>query len=424
MFKGKPLLPKSLLKYEFEVYIIILFISRFFPVLLIPIIHFPLVTYFTSWLHDIYIIQQKNGILNVWTPYPFLFNLYSYILNFLTMNSLLNFSVIFYFINAICDSITGILIWKILEESPNHYSQYVRWLYLSSPLPLFWIYTQQVYDPVVILFLVLGYYFINKKSKLSTFFISVGTSLKIIPIFIYGSCLFDKNMRKIFFKYLPFLILGLIVFNVPIFFNLNLYTSSLAWQSNRPAWESMFGLFDYLKNGFYIPTGAYSNCPSDSFTLQLVGFHMIGITPCPSIFSEPLKYNVSFFSQSILKTISLALVVIFTIVFLYFATSKLTFEKITLGLLSLIFAFSFGFSPQYALYELVILIIASKPEKIIFNSIVLQLLLLIEYPFLSILVPMFFHLSVDVILIPFWFIVFVRSFFLIYIAMSVMLNKI
>jgi hypothetical protein len=133
------------------------------------------------------------------------------------MNSLLNFSVIFYFINAICDSITGILIWKILEESPNHYSQYVRWLYLSSPLPLFWIYTQQVYDPVVILFLVLGYYFINKKSKLSTFFISVGTSLKIIPIFIYGSCLFDKNMRKIFFKYLPFLILGLIVFNVPIF---------------------------------------------------------------------------------------------------------------------------------------------------------------------------------------------------------------
>jgi len=37
---------------------------------------------------------------------------------------------------------------------------------------------------------------------------------------------------------------------------------------------------------------------------------------------------------------------------------------------------------------------------------------------------MFFHLSVDVILIPFWFIVFVRSFFLIYIAMSVMLNKI
>jgi len=424
MFKGKPLLPSYLINYEFETYIILLFFSRFFPIFISPIIKFSVVSYYTEWLHEIYEIQQSKGILNVWTTYPFLFNLYSFILNYLAFNNLFIFSVLFYFVNAVSDSLTGILIWKLLEASPQYYSQYARWLYLFSPLPLFWIFSQQIYDPLVVFLLVFSAYLIKKYKKASSLLISLGTSLKIIPVFLFLSCIFDKHKRKFFFGTLVYLIIFLLLINFPIVFNLGLYINFIAWQSNRPAWESIFGLLEYISNGFYVPSGLYLNCPSDSFTLKLIGYHLIGITPCPTIFENKITTGLFPISINFLKLISLFLTGTFTVLFLVFSTNKQSFERISLGIISILFAFSFGFSPQYALYELVLIILALNSNKVVIYSSILQVLLLLEYPLVSIVLPLTFNLSIEEILFPYWLLISIRTVFFLYIALSLLLNKV
>lgn len=424
MFKGKPLLPKILLNYEFETYVVLLFFSRFFPILFSPLIKYSVITYFTTWLNEIYQIQHTKGMLYVWTTYPFLFNFYFYFLNSISSGNLFLFSILFYFINAISDCITGIILWKIMEISNQYYSQYARWLYLYSPLPLFWIFTQQIYDPIVILFLTSSVYFIQKNKKIGTILVSIGTSLKLTPALIFASCFFDRTKRIFFIRNLPFFIFLLLLINIPFFVNPSLYLDFVYWQSNRPAWESIFGFLEYMYNGFYFPSGIYLNCPSDKFTLALVGYHMIGITPCPSIFGQELALDFLNYKFNVFKIISLLLIAFFSLLLLLKAYNKQSYNRITLGIISSIFAFSFGFSPQYALYELVMIILALNSNKIVFYSSILQVLLFLEYPFISIFIPVFFNFSVQEILIPFWIVIFARTAFFIYITIGVMLNKI
>ncbi|HLI46282.1 MAG TPA: hypothetical protein VKU94_03730, partial [Geobacterales bacterium] len=193
MFVGKSLLPEYLQDQEFKVYILVLFSSRF----LIPLLLFQLPNVYTEWLHNIAFLMDRKGVDAIWTPYPLLVNFLIYSLYALTYNDYVLFSLVFFLLNALADTINGVIIWKVLEKSKYSYSPYMRWLYAYSPLPVMWVSMQMVFDPYVVMLLLLSIYFIKlRKLTSSSFLATLGASLKIFPIFAVISAFFSFKWHE------------------------------------------------------------------------------------------------------------------------------------------------------------------------------------------------------------------------------------
>lgn len=412
MFIGKPWLPDFLLKHEFKIYVFVLFLSRF----IIPLLLFQIANYFMIWLHNIATIMQYNGVAEIWTPYPLFMNFYIFFLYSITLNDYIAFSIAFFLFNSLADSVNGIIIWKIMEKSRFKYSQYMRWIYAYSPLPLTWISLQAVFEPYIVMLMLIAIYFVNvKRISLFSLLSALAASLKFFPLLAIFSALMSKDARtKPFYKVFFASFVFLLFFNAIALINPSTFLSSYYWQLGRPAWGSIFSLLSFLFSWsenfnyeFYKDFGGKY--------LDLITFGILGITPDPLILKNTIPLQLS-----VLKIISIILIAIAISIFVFFARKKnLPFEKFLFGSLSLFLIFSFGFSPQYLLYLYILLFLAMRPNRLFILFLILfQVLALLEYPFSFIFYTLgLVNLQQEILL--FYSIVILRSAYLFFLTYSI-----
>jgi len=409
MFISKPLLlPNFLVKHEFKIYLLSLILSRFllFFFIVFHNLYFVFISPFIIWLSKIYELQIQNGITNTATPYPSLTNYLINILFSLTNKDLFLSAFLFLIINGTADVINGILIWKIFENSNKKYLPIIRWIYVYSLPPIMWVYSQMVFEPLIGMTLILSIYLINKdRKKFASFILSMGTSLKLFPILLLLSILIKNNFKQIRGLFLSFLII-IIFLNFEFFYNFKYFIFPYIWQLGRPSWGSIFTVIEnIIGNNIGLPIYQewYKVNESTDILLKL---GIIGITPEPFILSPLLtSINISF-----TKLLSFVLIILSISIFLYFAKKLyLDYLKIALGIFSLFFAFSYGFSPQYSYYVFLLLLLTFNPEnfKSFYFIIFFQILMFIEYPIILSLMVVFLNLD---LLISLAYLIFIMRF--------------
>lgn len=412
MFIGKPLLPAHLVKHEFKIYLLVLFLSR----LLIPLIIIDIANGFMFWLHNIAVMMQYRGITDVWTPYPLFMNFYVYFLYSVASGDYIAFSMAFFVFNALADIVNGVVIWKILEKSSFKYTPIMRWLYAYSPLAIIWVSLQIVFEPYIVMLMMLSIYFLKlKKISLSSYFASVGGSLKIFPILAVFSFLLARKSKRLFL-YSLFLIL---FFNGVLLSTTSVYFSGIFWQMSRPEWGSLFSLANIVLGNYFLNLQHFKDFLVNEQGMELIEYGIVGITPDPIILQTFIPLHLS-----VLKVISLLLILIAIIIFSYFSRKRnLELEKILLGILSLFFVFSFGFSPQYILYIFVLLFIVFKGKDFLLLIILFQIIAILEYPLVNLLY-FFNFISLNETIILFYSVVLVRCCLLVYISLTILRNNI
>lgn len=408
MFVGKPLLPAYLVKHEFKIYLFVLFLSR----LLIPLILFQIANNFMLWLHNVALLMQYKGVTEIWTPYPLFMHFYIYFLYSFASSDYIAFSMAFFFFNALADIVNGVIIWNTLKNSKFKYTPIMRWIYAYSVLPVMWISLQLAFEPYIVMLMLLSIYFLKlKRISLSSYFATVGASLKFFPILALFSFLLANKSKKIFLHSLFFLLF----FNGILFLNTAMYFSGIFWQISRPAWGSLFSLASIFLGGYFSSFHYFKDFSLNNQGLELIKYGIIGITPDPVLLKNLVPLQFSF-----LKLISITLIFFSIIIFSYFSIKrKLELEKILLGILSLFFVFSFGFSPQYILYIFVLLFIVFKGKEFLFFIISFQIVAFLEYPLVNILYFLNFILLSDAIIL-FYSVVFVRCCLFLYITLTIL----
>lgn len=415
MFIGKSLLPDYLQKHEFKFYVLVLFISR----VLIPLLFFELATGFTAWLYNIALLMNYTRVDGIWTPYPFLTNFLIYFMYSITFNDYVSFSFLFFLFNSLSDIINGIIIWTLLKKSKYKFTPIMRWLYAYSPIPVLYISIQAIFDPYIVMILLLSIYFIKiKRIFSSSLLTSIGTSLKLFPIFaILSYFLMPNKKEKKFLFYSSMLLLSL---NIILLLNPELFLSSYYWQLSRPAWGSVFSILSIFLIGNDLSLGTlFNEFFNNSSILELIKYGILGITPDPTLLQNYVPLQLSY-----IKILSFITILLSILIFSYFARKKkLTFEKILISILSLFFVFSFGFSSQYLIYILILLFVVFKPSyNYVIFIILLQILSLLEYPIIVILYFLNI-LSLSIVIILFYLIVLLRDAFLLYIPVQFLIGK-
>lgn len=415
MFIGKSLLPDYLQKHEFKFYVLVLFISR----ILIPLLFFELATGFTAWLYNIALLMNYTRVDGIWTPYPFLTNFLIYFMYSITFNDYILFSFLFFLFNSLSDIINGIIIWTLLKKSKYKFTPIMRWLYAYSPVPIVYISIKAIFDPYIVMILLLSIYFIKiKKTFFSSLLTSIGTSLKLFPICAVLSYFLMPDKKEKKFLFYSFILL--ISLNIILLTNPALFLSSYYWQLSRPAWGSVFSILSFLLINNNISLGTmFNEFFNNESILELIKYGILGITPEPALLQNYVPLQLSY-----IKILSFIIILLSIFIFAYFARKKkLTFEKSLIGILSLIFVFSFGFSPQYLIYILILLFIILKPSyKYVIIIILLQILSLLEYP---IIVSLYFLniLPLNLVVFLFYLIVLLRDAFLIYIPVNFLVER-
>jgi len=415
VFIGKSLLPDYLQKHEFKFYVLVLFISR----ILIPLLFFELATGFTAWLYNIALLMNYTRVDGIWTPYPFLTNFLIYFMYSITFNDYILFSFLFFLFNSLSDIINGIIIWTLLKKSKYKFTPIMRWLYAYSPVPIIYISIKAIFDPYIVMILLLSIYFIKiKKTFSSSLLTSIGTSLKLFPICAVLSYFLMPNKKEKKFLFYSFILL--ISLNIILLTNPALFLSSYYWQLSRPAWGSVFSILSFLLINNNISLGTmFNEFFNNESILELIKYGILGITPEPALLQNYVPLQLSY-----IKILSFIIILLSIFIFAYFARKKkLTFEKSLIGILSLFFVFSFGFSPQYLIYILILLFIILKPSyKYVIFIILLQILSLLEYP---IIVSLYFLniLPLNLVVFLFYLIVLLRDAFLIYIPVNFLVER-
>jgi|GEM_PF-553634 hypothetical protein len=386
-------------------------ITRLFGIT-IPVYYTQHGTYF-AWLLEIFDEESRYGIFKVWTPYPPLYSFLLYSL-FKFAGSVNTQWTSWYLVNALSDFGTAILVWKLIYNTHGktlHFNKIapLAYLYSISPLPIFFTVTASVYDPTVVFLCILSLYLANKKAILSSLAAAFGASLKLFPILLFPAYLLSRD-RHGKLRFAVSFVLFLLCFNLPLYFvNPSNFMSPFFWQAGRPPWSSVYALvLGGFGRTYLVRSPLYADLSPPVPPVNW-DYYLVGIVPSPQVFVNPIgPQDTGLYNRlaEIVVGVALGGSALVSI------KRRLDLTSLFVALLSATFITSSGWSPEFFLYLLPFIPLILKPERAFYVCLVMQFLLLIEFPVSVYLVPAPFNTRV------FWVTVLIQDLFLAYLWLA------
>ena len=350
---------------------------------------------YTVWHFNINELIKTHGIVNVWTPYPQGAQIISYAVYKISYYISIIFSNIFgpietfahlpifhalflLLIIFIPHILTFVLIYLIGKEFNEKIGLFACLAYAFFWIPYYFaVLTNYVYDPLTMLILVAGiYYLITKKQTYAAILIALGTVIKIFPVLLFLPALKYIKSREDRIKFLfLFSSIILIIFIPFILFNKDMFLSPYYWQNGRPPWESWYAIIGYVMD---LPFNY-----SQPYYLgdRSVGWIYWGLQPNLSTLTTPVpKQPTQWWNLLSLAGIAVS----FLPVVLTRIENKKQLIDWSLYILTAFMFWNIGWSPQYVMYllPLIIFLFIDRLQDGIYLAMFLQILVALGYPVL------------------------------------------
>lgn len=290
------------------------------------------------WYHDIADLISEKGIFNVWTPYPQLFSVFIYI--FFALTNPENFLAIWKIFNVVLLTGISLLIYLISYKWADRiisilaaFSFFLINLTWTSAITISLFFDQIEYF-VVFIMLLSFYFLINKKIFWAAIFCIIGVFIKVFPILIVFIAIIILPKEKLLKFMSVFIIVGILISLPFLIVNPDIFFSWYNFSTQREPWESIYS------------------------------FPNFSLPPIPEVgeLTQPVR---SEFNINILFYIQLIILAATTVIIKKKKLLEISFHKITLALLNLIFIFLFfskGFSSYFIFWFFPLLFLVYKPH--------------------------------------------------------------
>ncbi|GIV65847.1 MAG: hypothetical protein KatS3mg047_0240 [Bellilinea sp.] len=193
--------------------------------------------------------------LDYWVEYPPLFPFLSEILFRIAGEQSFVYDFLMALVLAFAGSLSLHLFQKIASRLYGDATSQIRTLILFGilvVLPYTWWYA----DSLTLLLMMAGIWsLIERKEKLAGFWIGVGILLKWFPVFLLPALFRQRNFKDIFLISTIALLVVLIVFAMLYAISPEMTAASLKAQPNRSSWQTIWALMDgNLTTGAYLTT--------------------------------------------------------------------------------------------------------------------------------------------------------------------------
>jgi hypothetical protein len=350
---------------------------------------------YSTWIFKVNQIIEVQGITNTWFQYPqgiqlILYGIYkfSFYLSLVFLKifqntetfshlSLFNavYMILLFFVPHI---LTFVLIYLIGKEFSEKIGIYASLAYAFFWIPFYYsILINYPYDPFPLFLLLGGIYFVLKKRvNHSAILIALGATVKIFPILLFLPAIKYIKNRNVKFKFsITFIAVLLVIFLPFIIANKDIFLSTYYWQNGRPPWGSWYMILAYIIDApcnysqpYYlgnISTGwIYWGLQPNLNTL---------ITPVPK---QPTQW------WNLLSLAGMA--VSFLPVVLTRIENKKQLIDWSLYIITAFMFWNIGWSPQYVMYllPLLIFLFIDRLQDGIYLAMFLQILVILGYPVL------------------------------------------
>ena len=343
------------------------------PITMLPVVFFAgrLLLYLALMPNDIrglgdfynyFSVSNLPGIpfLDFWTEYPPIFSFFLEFLNIISNSNQYLFDFFLYLFVTFCGSISIWLFSKIALDLKMNENDTFMVSFCYFGFLAFISYTWWYFDLIIVcLMLSLIYSLIHNKTDLSGLWLGLGILTKWFPVILLPA-IFKYKPRKIFFKIsLISIAITVVVWAILFIKSPELTMESLQSQPSRSSWQTIWALIDgNMVTGAYIPIEERFEPSSTNLR-----------TGNPAVI--PVWLTFLFFAG--------IGVILLNKVKLKTDLNLISFIGITWILFLL---WSPGWSPQWILYLIPIILLTMPFNKGFLISFLLSLLTLIEWPIL------------------------------------------
>jgi hypothetical protein len=295
-----------------------------------------------------------------WTEYPPVISFYLKFLNLISKSNPYLFDFILYMTLTICGSISIWIFSRIANDLNLEKNDALIASFCYFGLLAFISYSWWYFDLIVVcIMLYILYALIHNKDNMAGFWLGIGILTKWFPLILLPSIFKFKNKKS----FIKITILGI---GITIIFWLFLYVlspdltlKSIQTQPSRSSWQTFWALIDgNMVTGAYIPLEARFD---PLFTNLISGNPAV----IPSWIPFLIFVGIGLFLMDRIKLLTYQ--------------NLLSFSGITW---ILFFLWSPGWSPQWILYLIPIILLSMPIYKGFLISFLLSLLTLIEWPIL------------------------------------------
>jgi hypothetical protein len=236
-----------------------------------------------------------------------------------------------------------------------------------------------VTDPLAVLCtLVAVAFLIRGRTGPAAVAIGLGSVLKLIPLALWPLLLVAGSDRRGRLRAVALLVLVHVVVLAPFAIaNWDVFASPLRWQSSRPPWESWFAFANWIANAPHEYTATYFR---DASVGSAYGWVFTGITPPLTALLSPVPAGPPRWENAVSVLGTLAMLVA---VLCARTTSPRSLARWGLYCLCAVLTWSVGWSPQYELYVIPLVLLAFERAWIgALAALLLQVVVFLEYPLL------------------------------------------
>lgn len=354
---------------------------------------------YLEWLSRVVDLSLSRGPTNVWTPYPQGTQLLLSAMKVLSNSAAVQissdiwtaytvFRAAFQLGFLVIPSIAVVwLVYRIGSSFDAATATLAAVTVAFSFAPVYYgISDLNVADPLVVCVTVIGLWAImRRRFALAGLAIGVATTLKLFPFFLLPvALLVCKTQKERIRTVLPAAIVLLLILAPFALANWDIFMSPYRWQSSRPPWESLYSFVNWLVGA----THEYRSPQFEDISVgQAYGWVFWGITPrltalVVAVPQGQLRWEdtASFLGTTAILVAGLAAIRI---------DSPRAVARCALLFLAGFLVFAIGWSPQYELYLLPVIVLAfRRPTVGVCVALLLEALTFLEYP---LLLPWAYH---------------------------------
>jgi hypothetical protein len=348
---------------------------------------------YVEWLAQVTALAAARGPTNIWTPYPQglqdlivgLGVVANAVASSIGSDIWTNFSVfriLYQFVFLLVPSILTVAVVGMLGRQISSSTAALAALGAAfSIAPMYYGFlAAYVTDPLpVLLTLVAVWLLATQRNGLAGVAIGVGAVLKLFPLLLLPVALvFVRTWKTRVRITLATILVMVAVFVPPALSNIDMFLSPIRWQTGRPAWESWYAFANWVVSA---PHEFHAPYFVDSSVGDAFGWVFWGITPRISALISPVPASSSWGWES---SVSLAgTLVILLMCFTARERSILSLVRWSLFSLAGFLFWGVGWSPQYELYVVPLVLLALRPPIVgLVTALLLEGLTLLEYPVL------------------------------------------
>jgi len=347
---------------------------------------------YIEWLSQVATAAASRGLTNVWTPYPqgaqdlivglaAVANVLAASIGSDVWTSFSIFRTLFQFVFLLVPSVLTVAVVGSLGRRISSETATLAALGAAfSVAPMYYGFlSANVAEPLPVLLALAGVWCLaHEKNTLAGLAIGAGAALKLFPVLLLPvAMVFVLPWKARLRLALASAAVGAAVFVPPALANFDVFLSPIRWQSGRPTWESLYAFINWVSaapHEFRAPYFADIGF-GDGF-----GWVFWGITPRVSALLAPVpagplrwEHLVSFAGTG----------VVVLVCFGARTRSVLSLVRWCLFSLAGFMFWSTGWSPQYELYVVPLVLLGVQPAGVgLAAALLLEGLTLLEYPVL------------------------------------------